>query len=179
MIELYTAPTPNGHKISIALEELGLSYEVNEVRLDRGMQRDPAFQKLNPNGRIPVIVDRDAGDFVLFESGAILIYLAEKAGALLPKEQQRRSVVLQWLMFQVGGVGPMFGQAFVFRNYFPEKLPSVIARYTNESRRLLAVLNTRLEGVPYLGGADYSIADIATFPWARRHAGLGVSSDGL
>jgi GST-like protein len=178
MIDLYTSPTPNGFKISIALEELGLPYTVHAIDLGAKDQKKPEFLARNPNGRIPVIVDRDAGDFPVFESGAILLYLAEKTGKLLPTEPKARSVAIQWLMFQMGGVGPMMGQANVFFRYFPEKLQPAIDRYQNESRRLLEVLDTRLAQVEYLAG-DYSIADIATWPWARIHEWSGVSIEGL
>jgi GSH-dependent disulfide-bond oxidoreductase len=178
MIDLYTSPTPNGFKISIALEELGLPYKVHSIDLGAKDQKKPEFLAMNPNGRIPVIVDRDAGDFAVFESGAILIYLAEKTGKLLPSDAKGRSLVLQWLMFQMGGVGPMMGQANVFFRYFPEKIQPAIDRYQNESRRLLEVLDTRLEHAEYLAG-DYSIADIATWPWTRTHEWAGVSADGL
>jgi GST-like protein len=178
MIDLYTAATPNGHKISIALEELALPYTVHAINLGAREQKRPEFLALNPNGRIPVIVDRDAGDFVVFESGAILIYLAEKTGRLLPVEPKERSLVMQWLMFQMGSIGPMMGQANVFFRYFPEKIPAAIQRYQNESRRLFEVLDVRLANVEYLAGA-YSIADIATWPWVRTHDWSGVSVDGL
>ena len=178
MITLHTAATPNGHKISIALEELALPYQLRTVALMEGEQKRPEFLALNPNGRIPVIVDHDEGDFVVFESGAILIYLAEKTGRLLPTDAKGRSTVLQWLMFQMGGVGPMMGQANVFFRYLPEKIPTAISRYQNESRRLLTVLDTRLADVEWLAG-DYSIADIATWPWVRIHEWPGVSVDGL
>src|SRR5262245_53636529 len=136
MIDLYTAPTPNGHKASVTLEELGLPYDVHIVNLLAGDQKNPEYLRLNPNGRIPTIVDRDCGDFAVFESGAIMIYLAEKTGRLLPSDAKGRSRVIQWLMFQMGGIGPMMGQANVFFRYFPEKLPGAIARYQNECRRL-------------------------------------------
>ena len=178
MFDLYTAATPNGHKISIALEELGLPYTVHPINLLAGEQKQPGFLAMNPNGRIPVLVDRDAGDFVVFESGAILVYLAEKTGKLMPADPKGRSVVLQWLMFQMGGVGPMMGQANVFFRYFPEKLEPAIKRYQNESRRLFEVLETRLGQATWLAG-DYSIADIATWPWVRIHDWSGVSVDGL
>lgn len=178
MIELYTAATPNGHKVSIALEELGLEYRVHPLDFNKKEQKAPEYLKINPNGRIPAIIDRDAGDFAVFESGAILLYLAEKTGQLLPADAQGRSQVIQWLMFQMGGVGPMQGQANVFFRYFDEKIPSVIARYQNETRRLYEVLDTRLQSVDYLAGA-YSIADIATYPWVRVHDWAGVSVDGL
>ena len=178
MIDLYTAATPNGHKVSIALEELGLPYQLHELSFDLQQQKAPEFLKINPNGRIPAIVDRDNDNFAVFESGAILYYLAEKTGKLLPSDAKGRSVALQWLMFQMGGVGPMQGQANVFYRYFPEKIPAAIARYQNETRRLYEVLNTRLEQVEYLAG-EYSIADIATYPWLAIHDWSGVSVDGL
>ncbi len=178
MIDLYTAATPNGHKASIALEELALPYEVHALSFDKKEQKTPAFLKINPNGRIPAIVDRGNDDFAVFESGAILIYLAEKTGQLMPSDIKGRSLVLQWLMFQMGGVGPMQGQANVFFRYFPEKLQGAIDRYQHETRRLYEVLDSRLGEAEYLAG-DYSIADIATFPWVRVHDWAGVSVDGL
>ncbi|QSQ21496.1 glutathione S-transferase N-terminal domain-containing protein [Pyxidicoccus parkwayensis] len=178
MIDLYTWTTPNGYKVSIALEELGLPYTVHAVDIGKGVQKQPDFLRINPNGRIPAIVDRDAGDFAVFESGAILLYLAEKTGKLMPKDVKGRSLVTQWLMFQMAGVGPMQGQANVFFRYFPEKLQPAIDRYQNETRRLYTVLDTRLKESEYLAG-DYSIADIATFPWVRVHDWAGVSVDGL
>jgi len=178
MIDLYTAATPNGHKASIALEELGLPYEVHALSFAQQEQKAPAYLKINPNGRIPAIVDRDNDDFAVFESGAILLYLAEKTGQLLPTDAKGRSQVIQWLMFQMGGIGPMQGQANVFFRYYPEKLQGPIDRYQNETRRLYEVLNTRLGAVEYLAG-DYSIADIATFPWVNVHDWAGVSVDGL
>ncbi|WP_447591598.1 glutathione S-transferase family protein [Aquipseudomonas campi] len=178
MIDLYTAATPNGHKASIALEELGLDYQVHALSFDKQEQKAPAFLRINPNGRIPAIVDREYDDFAVFESGAILIYLAEKTGQLLPSDVKGRSKVMQWLMFQMGGVGPMQGQANVFFRYFPEKLPGAISRYQNETRRLYEVLDGRLGEVQYLAG-DYSIADIATYPWVRVHDWAGVSVEGL
>lgn len=178
MFTLYTAPTPNGHKVSIALEELALPYQVEALSLGKLDQKQPRFLALNPNGRIPVLVDHDADDFAVFESGAILIYLAEQTGQLLPTDAKGRSVVMQWLMFQMSAVGPMMGQANVFYRYFPEKLPAAIDRYQKESRRLFEVLDGRLADHAYLAGA-YSIADIATFPWVRTHAWSGVAIDGL
>ena len=178
MIDLYTAATPNGHKVSIALEELGLPYSVHALSFDKKEQKAPAFLKINPNGRIPAIVDRDNDDFAVFESGAILIYLAELSGQLLPQDRKGRSRVLQWLMFQMGGIGPMQGQANVFFRYFPEKLQGAIDRYQHETRRLYEVLDTRLGEAEYLAG-DYSIADIASFPWVRIHDWSGVSVEGL
>ncbi|MEZ4364227.1 MAG: glutathione S-transferase N-terminal domain-containing protein [Kofleriaceae bacterium] len=178
MIDLYTSPTPNGFKASIALEELKLPYTVFPINLGAQDQKTPEFLARNPNGRIPVIVDRDAEDFVVFESGAILVYLAEKTGQLMPRDVKGRSRVMQWLMFQMGGVGPMMGQANVFYRYFPEKLQPAIDRYQNESRRLFEVLETRLAQAEFLAG-DYSIADIATWPWVRIHDWAGVSVEGL
>ena len=178
MIELYTSPTPNGYKVSIMLEEIGMEYSVHPIDLGKGEQKTPEFLAMNPNGRIPVIVDRDNEDFVVFESGAILIYLAEKSGQLLPREEKARFRVLQWLMFQMGGIGPMMGQANVFFRYFPEKIPAAIHRYQHEGRRLLEVLDRQLDGRDYLCG-EYSIADIATWPWAVTHEWSGISVDGL
>jgi len=178
MIDLYTSPTPNGHKASIALEELGLPYEVHAIDLMAGEQKKPEYLRINPNGRIPTIVDRDAGDFAVFESGAILIYLAEKTGKLMPADAQGRSRVVQWLMFQMGGVGPMMGQANVFFRYFPEKIQPAIDRYQNECRRLFEVLDRRLADHEYLAG-EYSIADIANWAWVRTYKWSGVSIDGL
>src|SRR6201988_692901 len=152
MIDLYSAATPNGYKASITLEELELPYELHWLKLSDGDQKQPWFLKINPNGRIPAIVDRDAGDFAVFESGAIMIYLAEKAGRLLPTEFKGRSRVLQWLMFQMGGVGPMQGQANVFFRYFPERLPGAIARYQNEVKRLYGVLDRHLVENEWLAG---------------------------
>lgn len=175
MIELYTAATPNGHKISIALEELGLPYEVHALSFDRQEQKAPEFLRINPNGRIPAIVD---DGFAVFESGAILLYLAEKTGQLLPSDPKGRSLAIQWLMFQMGGLGPMQGQANVFFRYFPEKLQGAIDRYQHETRRLYEVLDRRLGESEYLAG-DYGIADIATYPWVRIHDWAGVAIDGL
>jgi glutathione S-transferase len=178
MIDLYTAPTPNGHKASITLEELELPYTLHAVDLGAGQQKEPWFLAINPNGRIPAIVDRGNGDFAVFESGAIMLYLAERAGRLIPSDEKGRSLVVQWLMFQMGGLGPMMGQANVFTRYFAEQIPSAIDRYRRESRRLLEVLDGRLADNEWLAG-DYSIADIANFAWARIHEWPGVSVDGL
>jgi len=178
MIDLYTAPTPNGWKASIVLEELGLPYEVHVVNLMAGDQRQPDYVKLNPNGRIPTIVDRDEGNFAVFESGAILIYLAEKTGRLLPTDRKGRSLVIQWLMFQMGGIGPMMGQANVFFRYAPEKIPFAIDRYHRECRRLFEVLDKQLSTQPYLAG-DYSIADIANWSWVYIYNWSGVDIEGL
>jgi glutathione S-transferase len=178
MIDLYTAPTPNGWKASVTLEELGLAYETHAVDLSKNEQKQPWFLAINPNGRIPAIVDRDLGGLAVFESGAIMIHLAEKAGRLLPTDAAGRARVLSWLMFQMGGIGPMMGQANVFFRYFPEKLQSVIDRYQNESRRLFEVLDRRLSESEWLADA-YSIADIANWCWVRTYRWSGVSIDGL
>jgi GST-like protein len=178
MIDLHTAATPNGHKVSIALEELGLPYTLHVLDLTQGEQKLPAFLAINPNGRIPAIVDRAADDFAVFESGACLIYLAEKTGQLMPADAKGRSRVLQWLMFQMGGIGPMMGQANVFFRYFPEKIPAVIDRYQGETKRLFRVLDGQLKDHEYLAG-DYSIADIANWAWVRTHRWSGVEMDDL
>ncbi len=178
MLTLYTARTPNGFKASIALEELGLRYEVYPVDLKANEQKHPAFLALNPNGRIPVLVDHDANDLVVFESGAILIHLAERTGRLLPEGTAARSLALQWLMFQVGGLGPMMGQANVFHRYAPERIPYATKRYQRETRRLLEVLDGRLSESEYLAG-PYSIADIANWCWATTYRWSGVDIDGL
>jgi len=178
MIELFTAATPNGFKVSIALEELALPYEVRAISLADQEQKEPWFLAINPNGRIPAIVDHDAGDFAVFESGAILMYLAEKTGKLLPSDPKQRSRALQWLMFQMGGVGPMMGQANVFVRYAPEKIPYAIGRYQRECRRLFEVLDKHLEGHEFLAD-EYSIADIATYPWVQGYGWAELSIDGL
>jgi GST-like protein len=178
MIDLYTAPTPNGHKVSILLEELGVLYNVIPVDISRGEQHRPDYVRLNPNARIPTIVDRDAGGFVVFESGAILLYLAEKYGRFLSTDPKGRSLILQWLMFQMSAIGPMQGQANVFYRYLPEKIQPAIDRYQNETARLYRVLDTRLRDHEYLAG-DYSIADIATYPWVRIHRWAGVETHDL
>jgi GST-like protein len=178
MIDLYTSPTPNGWKASIMLEEIGLPYTVKPIQLAKLEQKQDWYLKLNPNGRIPTIVDRDEGGFAVFESGAILIYLAEKSGQLMPSDRKGRSVVTQWLMFQMGGIGPMQGQANVFYRYAPEKIPYAINRYQRETRRLYEVLDRRLADHAYLAG-DYSIADIATWPWVTLHGWAGVEIDDL
>jgi len=179
MITLYTAATPNGYKASIALEEMGLSYKLVPIDLGTKVQKEDWFLELNPNGRIPVIVDHENDDFAVFESGAILQYLAEKTGQLIPVDVKGRSTVNQWLMFQMGGLGPMQGQAHVFYRYFPEQIDSVIARYQNETRRLYDVLDRRLRKSSYLGGENYSIADIANWTWVRSYEWAGVSLEGL
>ena len=179
MIDVYTSATPNGHKVTVALEELGADYRVIPVNLSAGEQKQPSFLAMNPNGRIPVIVDRDNDDFVVFESGAILIYLGEKFGALYPQDPKTRSRTLQWLMFQMGGIGPMMGQANVFYRYFPEKIQPAIDRYQKECRRLFEVLDTRLAQSEYLAGDEYTIADIANWCWVRTHNWSGVSIEEL
>ena len=187
MIQLYTAATPNGWKASVTLEELGLPYEVHAIDLGRGQQKEPRFLAINPNGRIPAIVDQDPVDggepLAVFESGALMAYLADKAArgggaVLLPQEPRGRARVMQWLMFQVGGVGPMMGQANVFHRYFPEKIPAAIQRYQNESRRLFEVLDRHLAAHEWLADT-YSIADIANACWVRTHRWAGVDTDGL
>jgi len=170
MIDLYTWSTPNGRKVSIMLEECALPYTVHPINIGQGEQHTPGFLAINPNNRIPAIIDSEGPDgkpLTLFESGAILIYLAEKTGRFMPREPRARIICLQWLMFQMGGVGPMFGQAHHFiRN--KEAVPYGIKRYSDETRRLYGVMNKRLGEAPYLAGADYTIADIATYPWVAR-----------
>ncbi|MBX3504379.1 MAG: glutathione S-transferase N-terminal domain-containing protein [Parvibaculum sp.] len=168
MIDLYTWTTPNGRKVSIMLEETGLPYEVHPINIGKNEQFAPDFLKISPNNRIPAIVDRDAdsGPVSIFESGAILIYLAEKTGKFLAPKGEQRAKTLEWLMWQMGGVGPMFGQANHFLNAAPEKLPYAINRYLDEAARLLKVLDKRLGEAAYMGG-DYSIADMATYPWVK------------
>jgi len=178
MIDLYTSATPNGWKASCTLEELEMPYAVHPINLGEGTQKEEWFLELNPNGRIPVIVDRDLDDFAVFETGAIMIYLAEKAGRLLPTDVKGRSSVIQWLMFQMGGIGPMMGQANVFYRYFPEKIQPAIDRYQNESRRLFEVMERRLKDHEWLTD-DFSIADIANWCWVRTHEWSGVSIEGL
>ena len=178
MIDVYSANTPNGIKVPVALEELGVPYRVQRINLVTQEQKRPEFLRINPNGRIPAIVDRAFDDFAVFESGAILVYLAEKTGRLMPADVKGRSRVMQWLMFQMGGVGPMMGQANVFFRYFPEKIQPAIDRYQNESRRLFEVLDGQLAKEEWLAG-DYSIADIAHWCWVRTHRWSGVSIEGL
>ena len=178
MIELFTAATPNGWKASITLEELALPYKVRRIDFDKREQKEPWYLAINPNGRIPAIVDHDNGGFAVFESGALMIYLAEKAGKLLPADVKGRSLVIQWLMFQMGGVGPMMGQANVFFRYAPERIPYAIERYQREVRRLFEVLDGRLKDNEYLAG-DYSLADIANWSWVRGYKWSGVTLDGL
>lgn len=178
MIELFTADTPNGHKASIALEEMGIPYSVRALNLLMFEQRQDWYLKINSNGRIPAIVDHDNDGFIVFESGAILVYLAEQSGKFLPADRKGRSRVLQWLMFQMGGIGPMQGQANIWHRYMPEKIPLAIGRYQAETRRLYEVLDRQLADHEYLAG-DYSIADMACWPWVRIHNWSGVSLDGL
>ncbi len=178
MIDFYTAPTPNGQKISIALEEMKIPYKLIKINFRENQQKAPDFLKLNPNGRIPVIVDTDNDDFVVFESGAILIYLAEKSGKYFGNNEKQRSQILQWLMFQMAGIGPMMGQANVFFRYFPEKIEAAISRYQNEVNRLFGVLDGHLKDNQYLAG-EYSIADMANWAWVRTHQWSGVEIDHL
>ncbi len=182
MITLYTAATPNGRKASIMLEECALDYNVHPLALGKREQKQDCYLDINPNGRIPAIVDHDNDDFAVFESGAVLIYLADKTGQFLPlvtsENAKARSRVIQWLMFQMGGLGPMMGQANVFFRYADEKIPYAVERYQSESRRLLEVLDTRLADNEYLAGS-YSIADIANFAWARTASWSGVESRDL
>ena len=174
-IELYTAATPNGYKVSIALEELGLKYEVKKIELSKGIQKEPWFLKLNPNGRIPVLKH---GKEVIFDSGAILYFLAKKYNKLMPASETGRMKVMQWLMFQMSGIGPMQGQANVFYRYLDEKIPQAISRYQNECRRLYEVLDFQLNGRKWICD-DYSIADIANGCWVRVYYGAGINIEGL
>ena len=178
MIDFYTAPTPNGHKVSCTLEAMELEYETHVVNLMENEQKKPEFLAISPNGRIPAIIDRDADNLPIFESGAIMIYLAEKTGKLMPTDLNERAKVLEWLMFQMGGIGPMMGQANVFFRYFPEKIQPAIDRYQNEGRRLFEVLNTHLAKQDWLA-KDYSIADIANWCWVRTYKWSGISIEGL
>jgi GST-like protein len=177
MIEVYSWATPNGHKVHIMLEECGLPYRVIPVDIGAGDQFKPEFLAISPNNKIPAIVDPqgpDGAPISLFESGAILIYLAAKTGKLMPESATARYEVLQWLMFQMGGVGPMLGQTHHFRLYAPEKLPYAIDRYTNEAKRLYGVMDKRLAKSKYIAGPDYSVADIAIFPWLRSWKNQGI-----
>ncbi len=178
MIDFYTAPTPNGHKVSCTLEAMELEYETHVINLMENEQKKPEFLAISPNGRIPAIVDRDADNLSIFESGAIMIYLAEKTGKLMPKNLNEKAKVLEWVMFQMGGVGPMMGQANVFFRYFPEKIQPAIDRYQNEGRRLFEVLDTHLAKQDWLA-KDYSIADIANWCWVRTYKWSGISIEGL
>jgi GST-like protein len=176
-IEVYSWATPNGHKVHIMLEECGLPYRVHAVDIGAGDQFKPAFLAISPNNKIPAITDPEGPDgqpIALFESGAILLYLAAKTGRLLPEDTRGKYEVLQWLMFQMGGVGPMLGQTHHFRMYAPEKLPYAIERYSNEAKRLYGVMDQRLAKSKYLGGKAYSIADIAVFPWLRSWKNQGI-----
>ena len=177
MIDLYTWPTPNGHKIHIMLEECKLPYRVHAVNIGTGDQFQPDFLKISPNNKIPALVDSEGPDgkpISLFESGAILVYLAAKTGQFMPKSDRAKYEVLQWLMFQMGGVGPMLGQAHHFRIYAPEKIEYGINRYTNEAKRLYGVMDKRLQSSPWIGGKSYSIADMAIFPWLRSWQNQGI-----
>ena len=177
MLEVYSWPTPNGHKVHVMLEECGLKYRAHPVNIGAGEQFATDFLAISPNNKIPAITDPDGPDgqpISLFESGAILLYLAGKTGRFLPESTSAKYEVLQWLMFQMGGVGPMLGQAHHFRIYAPEKVPYAIERYTNEAKRLYGVMNKRLANSRYLGGPDYSIADIAVFPWLRSWKNQGI-----
>lgn len=178
MIELYYWPTPNGHKITLFLEEAGLPYTVKPVNIGKGEQFEPAFLAISPNNRMPAIVDSGPADggapISLFESGAILEYLADKSGRFLPRDARGRSQVLPWLYWQVGGLGPMLGQNHHFNRYAPEKIPYAIERYVNETRRLYGVLDRRLQGRDFIAGEDYSIADMAAYPWIVPHEAQGI-----
>ena len=177
MIDLYTWPTPNGHKISIMLEELGADYRVHPVDIANGEQLAPGYAVINPNGRIPAIVDQDApgGPLRVFESGAVLIYLASRFAAFLPSDPRGRWEAIEWLMLQVGEIGPMLGQAHHFRRFAPQPVPYAAERYTREAARLYGVLDRRLGEAEFLAAGAYTIADIATYPWIARHAWQGVS----
>lgn len=178
MIDLYTSPTPNGWKVAIALEELELPYTTHVLILSKRPQYEDWFIRMNPNSRIPVIVDRDADDLTIFETGAILYYLAAKTGRLMPEDMKGRMAVMQWLMFQMSAIGPMQGQAVSFERYFPEDVPAARKRYHNETRRLYEVLDSHLAHNEWLAG-DYSIADIANWSWLRSHKWARVPTDGL
>lgn len=174
MIDLYTFTTPNGRKVSILLEELGISYNVHKIDITQGQQFLPDFVAINPNSKIPAIIDHDT-EITVFESGAILMYLAEKMGKLLPTETKSRYQVMEWLMFQMASVGPMFGQFNHFNRFAPEKVPYAIARYEQETLRLYGVLNGQLADRPYIAGEDYSIADIALYPWVASYEFMGLT----
>lgn len=177
-IKLFTASTPNGIKAAIALEELGLDYTVTPINLSEREQKRDWFLEVNPNGRIPAIIDHDNESFAVFESGAILVYLARKTGQLMPLDPKGESLVMQWLMFQMGGIGPMMGQANVFYRYAEDKIPFAIERYQREARRLFEVLDKRLGHSEYLAG-DYSIADIANWSWVKSYEWSGIDINGL
>lgn len=177
MIELFMWGTPNGYKISIMLEECSLPYVVRPVDIGKGEQFAPAFLQISPNNKIPAITDPDGPDgapISLFESGAILLYLAHKTGRFMPETERSRWVVMEWLMFQMGGLGPMLGQAHHFRHYANETIPYAVERYGNETARLYGVMDRRLAQAAYLAGGNYTIADIAAFPWVRRHERHGI-----
>ena len=177
MIEVYSWATPNGHKVHIMLEECGLPYRVHAIDIGTGEQFAPEFLAISPNNKIPAIVDPDGPDAApisLFESGAILLYLAAKSGRLLPADVRGKYEVLQWLMFQMGSIGPLLGQAHHFRIYAPQKIPYAIERYSNEARRLYGIMDKRLANSRYVGGAEYSIADIAIYPWLRSWKNQGI-----
>ncbi|WP_243048446.1 glutathione binding-like protein [Dyella sp. RRB7] len=178
MIELHYWPTPNGHKITLLLEESGLPYTIKPVNIGKGEQFQPAFLAISPNNRMPAMVDTapaDGGEPIsVFESGAILQYLAEKSGRFLPTDTRGRYTVLEWLYWQVGGLGPMLGQNHHFSRYAPEKIPYAIDRYVNETRRLYGVLNKRLEGHAFIAGKDYTIADMAAYPWIVPYENQGM-----
>ncbi len=177
MFELLTSETPNGWKVAILLEELGVPYKVTSISLTNRVQKEDWYVALNPNGRIPTLIDHDDDDFAVFESGAIMVYLAERFDRFIPADRKGRSSVLQWVMWQMSGLGPMMGQATVFNRYFDEKLPNVIDRYVRESQRLFEVMDQRLATHEFLAG-DYSIADMACFPWVRGHDWAQVPWDG-
>jgi GST-like protein len=177
MIEVYSWATPNGHKVHIMLEECGLPYRVHPIDIGAGDQFKPEFLAISPNNKIPAITDPDGPDgepISLFESGAILLYLAAKSGRFMPESTRGRYAVLQWLMFQMGNIGPMLGQAHHFRIYAPERIPYAVDRYTNEAKRLYYVMDKRLGSSKYIAGADYTIADIAIFPWLRSWKNQGI-----
>ena len=177
MIDCYSANTPNGQKITIALEELGLDYQLHKLNLGQRDQKQSAYMAINPNGRIPTIVDHGNDDFEVFESGAILIYLAEKTGLLIPTDEKGRSLVMQWLMFQMSALGPMMGQAGWFLRSASDDMPLAIERYQQETLRLYQVLETKLAKTEYIAGNDYTIADISTWTWAKRPEYAGVTTD--
>jgi GST-like protein len=180
MIELFTWPTPNGHKVHIMLEECGLPYNVHPIDIGKGDQFQPEFLRISPNNKMPAMIDTDGPDgkpYSVFESGAMLMYLAEKTGRFIPRDTRGRYDVIQWLMFQMGGVGPMLGQAHHFRDYAPEKIPYAIDRYTNEATRLYGVIDRRLGESEWIAGDDYSIADMAIFPWLRPWKAQGQNLD--
>ena len=178
MIDCYTAATPNGWKVAIALEEMELAYTPHVLNLSARTQHEDWFLAMNPNGRIPVIVDRDADDLTIFETGAIMLYLAEKSGKFMPKSRKGYYAAMQWLMFQMSGIGPMQGQAVAFERYFPEDVPAARKRYHNETRRLYEVLNRHLADHEWLAD-EYSIADMANWSWVRSHRWARVPTEGL